>query len=52
MTRSELQAIAAALRRMDAALDQCLRLVHRQHPPPPTRAGIRRTDDHTHLNQP
>jgi hypothetical protein len=51
MTRSELQTVADALARMDAALDRCLLLIHRQHPPPPTRAGIRRTDDHTHLNQ-
>jgi hypothetical protein len=49
MTRSELEAVAAVLARMDAALDRCLRLIHRQHPPAPTRAGlIRRTDDHTH----
>ncbi len=52
MTRSELQAVAAALARMDAALDRCLLLMLRQHSPPPTRAGlIRRTDDHTDLSQ-
>lgn len=47
MNRSELEAVAAALARINAALDRCLLLIHRQHPPPPTRA-----DDHTHLNQP
>jgi hypothetical protein len=53
MTRSdELQAIAAALARMDARLEQCLLLINRQHPPPPIRAGlIRRADEHTQLNQ-
>lgn len=51
MTPSELTALAEALARINTALDRCLRLVHRQHPSPPTRAGIRRTDDHTHLNQ-
>jgi hypothetical protein len=49
MTRSELEAAAAALARMNAVLDRCLLLTLRQHPPPPTRAGlIRRIDDHTH----
>lgn len=53
MTRSELEAVAAALARINTALDRCLLLIHRQHPPPPTRAGlIRRADDHTHQNQP
>jgi hypothetical protein len=52
MTPSDLHAIAAALDRMNAALDQCLRLAHRQHPPPTTRAGlIRRSDHDTHLNE-
>lgn len=52
MTRSELEAVTAALARINAALDRCMALIHRQHPPPPTRAGlIRRADDHTHLSQ-
>lgn len=46
MTRSELEAVAAVLARMDAALDRCLLLIHRQHPPPSTRS-----DDHNHPNQ-
>lgn len=38
MTRSELQAVAAALARMDAALDRCLLLARWRQPlpPPPT----------------
>lgn len=52
MTRSELEAVAAALARINAALDRCLVLIHRQHRPPPTRGGlIRRADNHTHLSQ-
>jgi hypothetical protein len=35
MTRSELKAIAAALARMDAALDRCLLLARWRHPMPP-----------------
>ena len=53
MTRSELEAVAAVLARINAALDRCMALIHRQDPPPPTRAGlIRRTDDHAHQDQP
>ncbi len=48
MTRSELQAIAATLARMNAALDRCLLLIHR-HPPP--EAGLIRRTDLNHPDQ-
>jgi hypothetical protein len=49
MTRSELAALAAALKRIDAVADGCLLLIHGQHPSPPSLAGlIRRTDNRPH----
>ena len=50
MTRSDdLRAVAAALARLDAALDRCLALIHQRQPPPPTGAGlVRRADPRPH----
>ena len=52
MTRSEIEAVAAALARINAALDRCMALIHRQHLPPATGAGLIRRADHRPHQEP